>query len=278
MARAAAGGGERLRRPGSGIMSSMMGDDGAANAEATAEALANRRSLIRTRGAFLAGLPSDERSETAGIVWENAMLRAKVHAGKQALLQLSRQLGDRTARADGSVGARYRPLLDALGERAAALVAEQTEALEKLSAWGGRMSDSAEVEGGETREGAGGKASDKDGAAGGTSGGRFRYLAQLVPTMMRHSQAAFATVLRESRELTKRHRAEREALCVELKIAPTTSATSASQSEAAASDWDRTKVETSLGVARLHHLLLLLLLRLSSTGRWKSRGAGDADG
>ena len=34
---------------------------------------------------------------------------------------------------------------------------------------------------------------------------------------------------------------------MELKIAPTTSATSASQSEAAASDWDRTKVETSLG-------------------------------
>jgi hypothetical protein len=45
----------------------------------------NRRSLHLTREAFLEGLPSTERAEAAAALWENAVLRAEVHANQQAM-------------------------------------------------------------------------------------------------------------------------------------------------------------------------------------------------
>lgn len=58
-----------------------------------------------------------------------------------------------------------------------------------------------------------------EGAAGGANKGAVRYLAQLVPAMMRNSSAASA-MLRDARELVGRHRTEREALCVALRREP----------------------------------------------------------
>ena len=50
----------------------------------------NRRSLHLTREAFLEGLPSTERAEAAAALWENAVLRAEVHANQQAMSLIAR--------------------------------------------------------------------------------------------------------------------------------------------------------------------------------------------
>jgi hypothetical protein len=227
---------ERLRIAGStfgglsGVVIGGGGEGGGSGVdhETTDEALVlNKRSLVRTRTAFLAGLPSDERSEAAGLVWENAMLRAEVHAGRQALHTVHRQAAELAERvqADRWGHGTTAPLIVELSDRAGALAAEQGAAIDRLSAWNGQMSaddDDDEVGGG----GGGSGAASGSGSAGGVTGavggmaGRFRFLAQLVPAMLRHSRGSFAAVLRESRDLSGRHRAEREALCAQLRLAP----------------------------------------------------------
>ena len=45
----------------------------------------NQRKLAAVRASMLSGMPSDERSELVHSMWENAVLRAEVHACQQAL-------------------------------------------------------------------------------------------------------------------------------------------------------------------------------------------------
>ena len=124
-----------------------------------------------------AGMPSDERSESAGVVWENAMLRAEARAGRQALKQLHTQVADLTAAVKQNTYM-YGPeqmveLLTSLGEGTAALVSERSEAIERLDGWDGKEV----VRRRSARSSKGGWWAGSTAAA----GGRFRFLAQLVP-------------------------------------------------------------------------------------------------
>ena len=52
---------------------------------------------------MLTGLPSDERAERAELMWENATMRAEMHACRHALSQLRGRIGgvEELARAEG---------------------------------------------------------------------------------------------------------------------------------------------------------------------------------
>jgi hypothetical protein len=172
----------------------------------------NRAALDEMRGAFMRGMPSDERSETAGVMWANAMLRAEVRAGKHALMQLQGQLDELTLAVRDKAWAprQTAPTLAALSTSAAMLAAEQAAAIERLDGSEGGL-----VGGDGSGCGGGGVA-----AADARGVRRFRYLARLVPELSRSSSVAFTAILREARALTGRHRAEREALCTALSVLP----------------------------------------------------------
>ena len=241
----------RIRAAGSALGTFGLSHVDTCGGDATEDALdVNRRSLIRTRSAFLAGLPSDEHSEHAGIVWENAMLRAEVHAGLKALQQVQQQAEElaQTVTSERWNSNTSAPLISELSKRAAAFASEQSESIDKLSAWDGTMSSGDEDTSNTDSGAAAAAVAAANGAAashaalsnlnktGGGKARRFRYLAQLVPAMLRHSPQAFATMLKDCESLTSRHRAEREALCDALRIipadAPDTSAGEATEAPA----------------------------------------------
>ena len=57
----------------------------------------NQRKLAAVRASMLSGMPSDERSELVHSMWENAVLRAEVHACQQALGACQTQLSELAA-------------------------------------------------------------------------------------------------------------------------------------------------------------------------------------
>ena len=63
-----------------------------AGAQAARERLfQNQSELVAARDALAGGMPSDERSQLVGLHWENAVLRAEVHACRQSLEQARRR-------------------------------------------------------------------------------------------------------------------------------------------------------------------------------------------
>ena len=222
-----------------------------AAAAATEESLdANRRSLMRARASFLAGLPSDERSETVGVVWENAMLRAEVEAGRQALTTLADQLDELAHTMKEGSGASADSLVGHAAElqkAAAARAKEQGHAMERLGAWAKEEEpppSSAAAAGGA----AGG--APADGGKGKGAGAKYHYLARLVPELMRLSSASFAATVDESRALLSRHKAEREKLCGRMRLdaaaeAPPHAATTAATAAATAATAAATAAATS---------------------------------
>ena len=96
------------------------------------------------------------------------------------------------------------PLLTELAVNAAAFAAEQVKHMEEVA-----PSESGHA-GGRHRSSTSGRA--PPGLR------RHHYLAELVPSLMRHSSARFGAAIQEARELLARHRRERSRLCADLNL------------------------------------------------------------
>ena len=156
----------------------------------------NRDALLHVRTAFFDGVPSEDRLDTRDVLWENALLRAQVHAGQQVLLQLQAQMVDLAAvcRDQQWSGDKTAPWIAELSSIAASSASEHAKSLAQVQASGGTTSSDADR----------GKRSNG-------------YLAELVPSLMRHSTTLMGQLLRDTKEVVARHRAERERLVVRLR-------------------------------------------------------------
>ena len=156
----------------------------------------NQRKLAAVRASMLSGMPSDERSELVHSMWENAVLRAEVHACQQALGACQTQLSELAAvsQAAGWEPRATASLLTELSVEAAAARSESEETIASLA----------------QPFGVDGKADVPSGRAG--------HLAQLVPALLRHNASRFGQVIRDARAMLAHHRRERESLCGELDL------------------------------------------------------------
>ena len=137
----------------------------------------NQRKLAAVRASMLSGMPSDERSELVHSMWENAVLRAEVHACQQALGACQTQLSELAAvsQAAGWEPRATASLLTELSVEAAAARSESEETIASLA----------------QPFGVDGKADVPSGRAG--------HLAQLVPALLRHNASRFGQVIRDAR-------------------------------------------------------------------------------
>ena len=146
----------------------------------------NQRKLAAVRASMLSGMPSDERSELVHSMWENAVLRAEVHACQQALGACQTQLSELAAvsQAAGWEPRATASLLTELSVEAAAARSESEETIASLA----------------QPFGVDGKADVPSGRAG--------HLAQLVPALLRHNASRFGQVIRDARAMLAHHRRE----------------------------------------------------------------------
>ena len=176
-----------------------------ASAEAARELLwRNSQDLISVHDALAGGVPSEERNEVVGLHWENAMLRAELHATQQSLEQVRRQV-EEIGVVSQSKAWRHEltaPLLTELSVTLATLTAEHEAALGLVS--------TAPVR---TKPGAAPPAATPPPAA-----RRPHFLAQLVPAMLQHGAERFGRLLPELRETMGVHRKARERICTELRL------------------------------------------------------------
>lgn len=173
-----------------------------AGAEAAREELhGNMRQMVEVHDALSGGMPSEEREELVGLHWENALLRAEMHACRQSLEQVRLQV-EQLAVVSQAKGWRHEgtaPLLTELSVTLASLSSEHEAALDLLHA-PDRISPDRAV------------------AAEGRLGRKPHFLAQLVPAMLQQNAERFGRMLEKARDTMGAHRAAREKLCGELHL------------------------------------------------------------